>query len=297
MNAEEELLVKWADGNMSTEERRRLSELYDVAELDRFIVDSGQVQLATSDASVEWTRLQERIRTKPEAGGFNLVYRLLPLLLLAGLGYWYWTSISPDKEVKNTTHKPMLIAMDDDTDIMLAPGSTIAYQESKYLDDRQIWLEGRAFFDVKRKGDFSVITDNSIVSVLGTSFDIWEISEQQVVVECFTGKVQVDGDNGNDAELTAGQRFSMLDGQVTSSDEEEPSWLAGTIIYDSVPLSDVYDDLEKYYPIKFVGESSSLNFNGKLPVDDINKVMKILNAVTSDTYKLTGDQVVVSKSE
>ncbi len=301
MNAVDELLLKWANGGLTSSEKEELSKHYDMADLDRFIDDSGKLRLETSNVKSEWKKIIPQLQgdnteNNSKSKSKYLLW-LIPLFLLIAVGTWYLISLGPDKTIENTTYEPLLIAMEDDTEIMLSPGSTLSYNKLRFADHRKVWLDGRAYFDVRIKGEFSVVTDNSITSVLGTTFDVWELENDKVVVQCFTGKVIVATSKGMEATLIAGQKYTESVGIGDVENESKPKWLSSSIVFEGIPLSAVYKDLEKYYPIKFVGEISRLNFNGELPTDNLQKVTEILNAVTSDTYKIENNKVVVSKSE
>ena len=305
MNAVDELLLKWANGGLTSLEKEELAMHYNTADLDRFTADSKGLELETSDVKTEWQKLapqlhkdtsEIRSKKQPESRSKYLLWLILLGLMMAA-GIWYIFSLAPDKTIENTTYQPLLIAMEDDTEIMLSPGSTISYNKSKFAGHREVWLDGRAYFDVRVKGAFSVITDNSMVSVLGTTFDIWELDSGKLIVQCFTGKVNVATSRGMGADLIAGQKYVESKGIGDVEAESKPKWLSNSIVFEGLPLSTVYKDLEKYYPIKFVGDISNLNFNGELPTNNLLKVTEILNAVTSDTYKIENDQVMVSKSE
>jgi ferric-dicitrate binding protein FerR (iron transport regulator) len=300
MNAVDELLVKWANGDLTSVERVELGKHYSMADLEQFIVDSGNIKIEASNSEDEWQKLKPQLIKTKSIGWSKYLGWILMILAILATGYWYISSLGPDKSIKNTTYEPLFIAMEDKTEIMLSPGSIISYNESNFPNDRKVWLDGRAYFDVQVKGDFNVVTNNSIVSVLGTTFDIWELGVDMIVVQCFSGKVNVSTSNGIGADLNAGQKFSLngeLSGIGDVFGEIKPKWLSNSIVFEAIPLSIVYKDLEKYYSTKFVGHFTSVNFSGELPTDNLQKVIEILNAVTSDIYKIENDQVVVTKSE
>ncbi|MFT4536681.1 MAG: transmembrane sensor [Saprospiraceae bacterium] len=300
MNAVDELLIKWANNDLTPAEQVELGNHYSTADLEHFIIDSRNVELETSNVKTEWEKLEPQLIRNKSNSKSNYVIGIITILFLLAVGYWYISSLGPDKTIENRTYEPLLFAMEDETEILLAPGSSLSFNESRFVDHRKVWLDGRAYFDVRVKGDFTVATDNSIVSVLGTTFDIWELDDDVLVVQCFSGKVNVSTSNGMGAILNAGQKYSLVGesvgiGEIDNSNE--PKWLSKSIVFEGIALSTVYKDLEKYYPIKFVGHASKVSFNGELPTDNLQKVTEILNAVTSDTYKIENNQVVVSKSE
>ena len=76
----------------------------------------------------------------------------------------------------------------------LASGAEVScnYSATSWNDgERILKLKGQVYFEVKKGSKFSVRSTQGIVSVLGTSFNIYD-REGAYKVECFTGKVKVE---------------------------------------------------------------------------------------------------------
>lgn len=75
------------------------------------------------------------------------------------------------------------ITLPDSSLVWLNAGSTLKYSSDFNVTDRQIQLEGEAFFEVARNQDkpFIVSTENAAVKVLGTSFNLKAYPEENVV--------------------------------------------------------------------------------------------------------------------
>ena len=87
------------------------------------------------------------------------------------------------------------IRLPDGTQLILNSCSRVRYPSSFVEDERQIELEGEAYFQVQRneKQSFIVRTARFDVRVLGTCFDVIAYSSDEVVsVDVESGKVQVD---------------------------------------------------------------------------------------------------------
>ena len=136
MSAVDELLLKWANGDLTSSEKEELSQHYSMADLDSFIVDTGKLQIETSNVKTEWAKLAPQIQEgklkRNSRNKYKFLTWLIPLVILIAVGVWYVISLGPDKKIENKTYEPMLIAMEDNTEIMLSPGSSLSYNKSKF---------------------------------------------------------------------------------------------------------------------------------------------------------------------
>lgn len=130
------------------------------------------------------------------------------LLIFIGLGWFFsegysdyesvFSSVLGDKEydfeVKNTSARPKSLMLEDGSEVVLQPGSRISYPD--HLGDKQrlVYLDGEAFFKVKRNParPFIVSTENLGTQVLGTSFNVKSYENSgSVEVRVTSGRVSV----------------------------------------------------------------------------------------------------------
>ncbi|MCI1189139.1 FecR domain-containing protein [Hymenobacter sp. DH14] len=86
------------------------------------------------------------------------------------------------------------VALPDGSFVTLAPGATLRYQRANATGRRIAYLKGEAFFDVfhDEQHPFSVLTDQVVSTVLGTSFRVRAVAGQpDVQVQVRTGAVRV----------------------------------------------------------------------------------------------------------
>ena len=86
------------------------------------------------------------------------------------------------------------VALPDGSFVTLAPGTTLRYQRVGATGRRIAYLRGEAFFDVfhDARHPFSVLTDQVVSTVLGTSFRVRAVAGQpDVQVQVRTGAVRV----------------------------------------------------------------------------------------------------------
>jgi len=132
----------------------------------------------------------------------------------------------------NTTSYASPIAQN--STISLPDGSTMilnATAEAKvdtenWEENREVFLEGEAFFKVKKGSKFTVNTSLGNVQVLGTQFTVNTVDNDLLTVKCFEGKVKVTTEEGKETFLTKGMGYQLNDTNINSWDfvNKSPSW-------------------------------------------------------------------------
>ena len=182
------------------------------------------------------------------------------------------------------------ITLADGTHIWLNSGSQLSYPTEFKSDSREVYLSGEAFFDVKHDNGkpFYVITRDIKIKVLGTSFNVTSYDEdktaQTVLVK---GKVSV-GKNqlfAKTLDLIPGERmiYDKNNKNLTKDQVDVKlyaSWLNGYLIFESLPITEVYKKLERYYNRNIIAESGldKITFSGKLDLK--NKIEDVLENIS-----------------
>lgn len=172
------------------------------------------------------------------------------------------------------------ITLADGTHIWLNSGSQLSYPSEFKTDSREVFLSGEAFFDVMANPTkpFFVITRDVKIKVLGTSFNVSSYNEdnttQTVLVN---GKVSA-GKNklfAKTIDLTPGERmiFDKINDQLSKEHvnvELYASWVKGYLVFDNVPITEVYKKLGRYYNQTILTEDGleKITFSGKLDLKD-----------------------------
>jgi transmembrane sensor len=131
------------------------------------------------------------------------------LLLIAGLGWWLWTTNYTETndpqiwtaktgtgmlERANSGKKALLVSLSDGSVVVLRPNSRIRFPATFATDKREVYLSGEAFFEVAHNPThpFYVFANEVVTKVLGTSFSVRAFQdENDVSVKVRTGRVAV----------------------------------------------------------------------------------------------------------
>ncbi len=216
----------------------------------------------------------------------------------------------------NTTRE---VVLSDGTKVMLEPGSILHFDKEFKGDSREVYLEGGAFFNVKKNPSkpFLVYYNNIVTKVLGTSFKIgMNKSNGQFVVEVKTGRVQVfenvkltKSENSITPVIITPNQKAIYDKssrrfettivsyptQVTPSEETaiiEPH----PLLFDQQKLVNVFGQIEKVYQIEITVENSDLYncvFTGDISNLDLFSALKIICITTNSEYEVNGTKILI----
>ncbi len=143
----------------------------------------------------------------------------------------------------------------DGSAVALNAGSEISYKPYWWWKNRRLTLKGEAFFDVKKGKTFDVLSEKGITEVLGTSFIIFA-RKNRYEVTCIRGKVKVQSTITKDAVIIHPQEKASLQetGQLKVvkdiNTDNAKAWMENKMIFTSVPLSEVFDEMERQYNVQ-----------------------------------------------
>lgn len=146
---------------------------------------------------------------------------------------------------------------------------------------------GAVFFHVTHTGQpFVVETEGGRTEVLGTQFEVRQ-QARGAQVTVLSGRVGVTAAEGEVQQvLTANQQVEYHDGHAGSvhgvDSEGRLAWRQGWLNYYQVPLSQVVDDLARYYPGRIIlldRELGARKVSGSFPGNDPLAALDALGAV------------------
>lgn len=289
-------LKKYLSGQHTPEEERYINDYFENNPLNETAVFESEKDV-----------IGKRIKKKLYANtiGTSLLYRLRPWFaasaasLLILLGCWYYLSriestnpasdvgFAPEPgaiEVKNTSDKPQNIPLEDGSLVVLKKNSSISFPEHFGEKNRLVYLQGEAFFQIKRNPakPFIVAAGSLYTKVLGTSFTVKSYKESKTIeVQVKSGRVSVyestvkKSINRNGVILTPNQKitFDKKSQKMELSIVENPLIIIPPaeidygFTFSDVPVKAVFSALEKSYGIDIILENDVLDdclFTGDL---------------------------------
>lgn len=265
------------------------------------------------DSSKAWDKIASKVTENPENKASdepseNIRFlSLKPLLSVAAVILMLLGSYFVFIHLDRTPEPTFLYAntkFDNDTltdgsIIKLNANSTITYADNFNEDNREIKLEGEAFFDIKRDTSkaFIINIENSRVEVLGTSFNInTELDSHMVSVNVRSGLVKFSYLTQDtlkayqSIQLRAGQKvlYNKNTKALTLSNDSlqnalEYYWVDKQLVFDGIRLEKVMALLEVVYDVKIKFSDEALK-DCLLTVAFENEELSQIMAVIASTF-------------
>lgn len=193
------------------------------------------------------------------------------------------------------------VMLPDSTEIWLNSGSSISFPKNlQHASLRTVRLKGEAFFKVKRdpQHPFIVQSLNIQTRVLGTSFNISAWSGRQTEVTVLTGKVAVSRDSAGmqsaaihllpDQRAISGLSPAKLFLENVEDARTSMSWTKGKMIFDQLPVKDVFEAIERKYAVKISTDQSfsGCKLTAKFENVSLNEVLQTLQATLGIHYTI-----------
>ncbi len=245
------------------------------AEMKTLFRNSGQaLKFRHFNAAKAWERVDSKTgtqsyRTRRPLTGWLKYAATIALLVATTL--IVWQVAIPDKFITYHTDNSDLsrpgYILSDGTKVTLNHGSTLKAPRKFSKDNRTVYFEGEAFFEVSADTvrPFIVKAGNADVKVLGTSFNVRSYPENpSVEVAVESGRVEVASlaakNNKQKVVLTKNQKgiVSGKDGNLVKHDyyhKNDLAWFTRHLEFDTASLAEVLNALNRTYHCKIALET------------------------------------------
>jgi transmembrane sensor len=197
-------------------------------------------------------------------------WRIAALFVLAAVGIgttWVWLArrtapeptVAATREVVAPRGQRVTLLLRDSTRVVLNAGSILRYAESYGRQDRDVWLEGEAHFDVRHddRRTFRVRTSTGIAEDVGTKFTVRaypESNELRVAVAEGEVSLRSAGAAPDSALLLHAGELGVLDStgrtaRLSESVRQYIEWTDGRLMFESLPLRAALPLLARWYDV------------------------------------------------
>jgi len=202
------------------------------------------------------------------------------------------------------------INLPDGTRIWLNAASSIKFPVSfDNLSERKVQLSGEAYFEVakNKKKPFRVLSNQQLVEVLGTHFDInsytQEGSTKTTLLEGLVKVTPYISNKTNAAQVIhPGQQsvISLTGIAIQQADVEEVmGWQKGEFVFNNQPLKDIMYNLSRWYDVDIIYQDEALRnevFSGVITrFSKISEVLRMLELTEHVQFKIEGRRIIVKK--
>ncbi|MCG8309080.1 MAG: FecR domain-containing protein [Cytophagales bacterium] len=218
-------------------------------------------------------------------------------------------TLIPETISKSTPNgRKFRMTLDDGSFVHLNSASNITYPNKFTEASRDIEVTGEAYFDVQRDENrpFNIKVKDYSVQVLGTSFNIKAYEDEEdfsVTVESGKVKVVLDTEGANTAILEQDQKLifnptTNLTEITEVKSTDELSWRAGTLYFDSTPMSKVERIIERWYgvEVKIIGkELRNMPVSGRHKNKNLKAVLEAITFLSRSNYTVKDNSIIIKR--
>ncbi|UCS95282.1 FecR domain-containing protein [Echinicola marina] len=199
------------------------------------------------------------------------------------------------------------LVLPDGTKVKLNANSKLRLPKDFEPDKREVYLEGEAFFDVKRDTlrPFLIHSEAVTTKVLGTSFNIRTNPEEATIsIAVLTGKVEVNEAIENKKLMLVPSEMAVFDknnkGLIKQSFDEHMvlGWKDGEIWFEDSSFAEVIKRLSAWYGVFFKVNSKikiSDRYTGGFDKQSLDNVLDGISYTFQFDYRIQGDTVHINK--
>ncbi|BDS12553.1 FecR family protein [Aureispira anguillae] len=216
------------------------------------------------DKKAVWDEMTKKIEAIPPRKIVPLIWTRIAvaavLIMTFSVAFmrFYTTTITCERG------RHLAYTLPDNSTVQLNAASTISFAPYWWSFQRQVSLEGEAFFEVEKGSSFIVASELGYTEVLGTSFNIYA-RDTAYVVFCKTGKVGVHTTKDDQSLILTPSELGLLQKDVLKKQTAIDAtisigWLNNKFLFDNVNLVRVLEELERQYDAK-------INYEGVVSPD------------------------------
>ncbi|EAY26437.1 FecR family protein [Microscilla marina] len=313
----DELLARYFSGETTANEQEKaeawLKKHPQEGQILKKAWEVNTVPTFAPDVNLAWSQVQSKItpvhHKENKLRNFNLRWAVAAVLVLAvGLAWWMLTDKDTDswltKEVQSKQTTPLLLS--DGTKVWLNQQTKLRYPSSFDAAQREVFLEGEAFFEVKpnTQKPFVVHAAKTTTQVLGTSFNVKSpANEANIAVTVTSGKVAFFANAYPDKRLVLNKNQQGVFTNATQALTKNPrydanllAWKTGILRFERASLAEVAAVLSKYYNKTIKIENKTLRncvLTTTLEKLSLKEAIEVIALTLNIEYTIATQQVVL----
>ncbi len=197
----------------------------------------------------------------------------------------------------------------DGTTVWLNSDSKLRYPINFINENRKVYLEGEAYFNVahNEKKPFIVNINDSEVKVLGTSFNLKSYQEENdIVATLVEGKISLSTSKNSESNsliLNPGEQGTIARNGNMSKKKVDvnlfTSWKDGRIVFKDQSLKEIMNTIYRWYDIEVFYMNSSIQdikYTGNIKkYNDFNDFANILELAGLVKFEIKGKTVIIKE--
>lgn len=298
-----------SDGN--ARELFKIEQIYHLGKKENF-ADEKEIERAEKQL-FRRLKLEETKRHKVRRMNTWMRYAamFIGIFLISGLSYHIYQSQSGTSSLVAVTARDEVkeLMLPDGTKVWLNKHTTLKYPSEFSEKGRNVYIEGEAYFEVKRNVEkpFIVRSEAMQVRVLGTVFNLKsDKASRSAVATLIKGEIEVKGNHeegmivlspGQKAELN-GMTRRLVVKQVDTGIE---NWHNNQFVFEKADIFTIARTLENSYGVKIILAPEmdvTKTYTGALKKKStVEEVLNSVKNVIPIEYKIVGNSVFLSSKK
>lgn len=287
---------------------------YILQQMNEYFAASDQLPAAADDPFREnLLRTMQEAKAQKQARLYKRkVTRRMAIAASIGLmlATFSWLWLKPDDRMQSIATgfgEWKTVELPDGSTVKLNANSEIRLAEAwSESTDRQVWLEGEAFFRVEKKlqanAKFKVITNDLTVEVYGTSFNV-RSRDEQTSVFLEEGKIKLDLGkqqeylNPGDFIAYSSREKTITERKQKAVAEKHTSWKDGALILKDTPTIVILQKIKELYGLDITVKNEEILSRKKtimVPMDKIEIAIPILERTLNVHIEKTDNKLIIN---
>lgn len=293
-------ILNWLNREVSEEELLRLKNAEDFKTLEKIAFYASQIETPKVDVEKALANLKIKTQNKSKKGkvvsfNFKQFYKYAAAIVVL-FTTSYYLLFNNTSSFKTEFAQTKNFHLPDNSEVVLNANSKITYANKDWKKNRNLTLNGEAYFKVEKGKKFTVNTEIGEVTVLGTQFNVKERGNY-FEVKTYEGLVSVTYKDTL-VKLPRGAVFKVINGSIDTKntfDVNEKSWLQKESNFKSIPLRFVLEEIENQFDYKIDTKNIDLNklYSGGFTHTDINMALKSVTIPQQLSYKIDGKKITI----
>lgn len=224
------------------------------------------------------------------------------IIFLTSIGVWQYIRTTAKLVMQTAYGETRQEVLPDGSEVMLNANTTLNYRKWKAGTDREVWVNGEAFFHVKKtaqKNRFIVHTGHFDVVVTGTQFNVLNRNNKNNVL-LKEGSVTVQS-NGQEVYMKPGEYVEYNSTGIQKKDVNNApvlAWMEHKFDFEYTPMKEVASMLTEIYGIKVTLADKALadsTISGVMPNDNLDVFLQTLGALPGYDIERSDKEILIRK--
>jgi len=295
----EYLVKKWLNNELSEAEAQSFKAMDDAKLYDEIILEAQRFKGNTQAKVASFDELDRLLSAQKKVISLNWmkIVSSVAAIFVIGIAMFSLLDKNNISSFETDFAQNEIITLPDNSIVNLNQLSQLEYNASRWDEERTLKLNGEAFFDVEKGKRFEVKTNQGIVSVLGTEFNVLA-TDSIFKVSCYEGLVQVNYNN-KEVKVPAGTEFVLKSGNTNKTEIviAEPYWIKDMSVFDNASITDVFKELERQYNVSVsLNSNLELNFTGAFEHNNLENALKSITQPLNLTFAIQNNKEVIIRN-